>query len=58
MIPICKFEEMYKNPEPPPKWDVQDPAKLREQYDDFLCYTNGELNIPLAYVMHVQYAPS
>jgi hypothetical protein len=30
VIMICKFEETYENPEPPPKWDVQDPAKSWE----------------------------
>jgi hypothetical protein len=54
MILIRDFEEMYENPKPPPKWDVQDPAKLQEQFDDYLHYTNGELNLPLAYVMHEQ----
>jgi hypothetical protein len=48
---------MYENPEPPPKWDVRDPAKSREQFDDCLHYTNGELNLPLAYVMHEQVKP-
>jgi hypothetical protein len=41
VTPICKFKKMYANPEPPPKWDVQDPAKMWEQFDDYLCYMNS-----------------
>jgi hypothetical protein len=51
MILICKFKEMYKNHEPPPMQDVQDPTKLWEQLDDHLHFTNGEMNIPLVYMM-------
>jgi hypothetical protein len=51
MIPICDFEEMKENTESPPKWDVQDPAKSQKQFDNYLCYMNGELNLPLACVM-------
>lgn len=48
VIMIHDFEENYENPELPPKWDIWDPAKSWEQFDDYLCYTNGELNLPLA----------
>jgi hypothetical protein len=47
----------HENPEPSPKWDVQDAAKLQYQFDDYLHYMNGELNLPLAYVMHEQVDP-
>jgi hypothetical protein len=57
MILICDFEETYENPKPPLKWDVQDPAKLWEQFDDYLHYTNGELNLHLVYVMQKQVKP-
>jgi hypothetical protein len=51
MISICEFEEVYENHEPPPTWDVRDPTKSWEQLDNYLCFTNREMNIPLAYVM-------
>jgi hypothetical protein len=51
MILIHNFEETYENPEPPPKWDIQEPSKSREQFVNYLHYGNGELNLPLAYVM-------
>jgi hypothetical protein len=44
MISIREFEEIYENHEPPPMRDVQDPTKLQEQLDNYLCFTNREMN--------------